>query len=122
MIPVVPAAPGIFVVLNQNYTINSASNPAAQRSILILYATGEGQTIPAGVDGKIANAVLPKPVLPVSITVGGQIAKLRYAGAAPTFIAGAMQINLELPAGVTGSKPLVLDIGGHTTQINVQIR
>ena len=63
---VAAAAPGIFIVLNQDYGINSASSPAAQNSVLVLYATGEGQTNPPGVDGKIATDVQPKPVLPVS--------------------------------------------------------
>ena len=69
---VAAAAPGIFIILNQNYSINSAANPAAQNSVLVLYATGEGQTNPAGVDGKIATDVLPKPLLPVSVSVGGK--------------------------------------------------
>jgi uncharacterized protein (TIGR03437 family) len=119
---VTPAAPGIFVVVNQDYTINSAANPAARNSILILYATGEGQTVPPGVNGKIASTVWPKPVLPVSLTVGGATASLLYAGAAPTYIAGAMQINARLPAGATGAAPLVLNVGGHTTQVEVHIR
>jgi hypothetical protein len=59
---VAAAAPGIFIVLNQDYSINSAANPAAQNSVLNLYATGEGQTNPPGVDGKIATDVLPKPL------------------------------------------------------------
>jgi len=67
--------------------------------VLVLYGTGEGQTNPAGVDGKAANGAppsLPKPQLPVSLTVGGKTASVLYAGA-PGFIAGARQINLRLP-------------------------
>jgi len=120
---VAAAAPGIFIVLNQNYSINSAANPAAQNSVLVLYATGEGQTNPPGVDGKMATDIWPKPLLPVSITVGNKNAVVQYAGAAPNFIAGAMQINVLLPDGVTGSAvPLMLDIGRFTTTVNVAIR
>jgi uncharacterized protein (TIGR03437 family) len=121
---VAAAAPGIFIVLNQDYSINSAANPAAQNSVLNLYATGEGQTNPPGVDGKIATDVLPKPLLPVSVVVGGKSAILKYAGAAPHFIAGAMQINAQLPPGVGAgtSVPLVLNIGGFKTTVNVAIR
>jgi uncharacterized protein (TIGR03437 family) len=121
---VAAAAPGIFIVLNQDYSINSAANPAAQNSVLNLYATGEGQTNPPGVDGKIATDVLPKPLLPVSVVVGGKNAILKYAGAAPHFIAGAMQINAQLPPGVGAgtSVPLVLNIGGFKTTVNVAIR
>ena len=121
---VAAAAPGIFIVLNQDYSINSASNPATQNSVLVLYATGEGQTNPPGVDGKIAGDVQPKPLLPVSVAVGGKNAILQYAGAAPHFIAGALQINAQLPAGVASgaSVRLVLNIGTFSTTANVAIR
>ena len=120
---VAPSAPGIFVVTNQDNTINSPANPAAQGSALIVYATGDGQTDPPGVDGKIANTSLPKPVLPVAVSVGGQSAHWFYAGAAPGFIAGAMQINLWLPAGLSGDAlPLVLKVGDAASQpVNVAV-
>ena len=121
---VAAAAPGIFIVLNQNYSINSPANPAAQNSVLVLYATGEGQTNPPGVDGKFANDVLPKPILPVSVSVGGNNASVQYAGAAPGFIAGAMQVNAQLLPGVApgASVPLILTVGGFSTTVNVAIR
>lgn len=126
MLAVVAAAPGIFIVLNQDYSANSAARPAMAGSVLVLYATGEGQTKPAGVDGKVANGAasnLPKPLLPVSATVGGKTAHVMYAGGAPGFIAGAMQINLQLPQGIaSGPAPLILNIGGFTTTVPVTIR
>ncbi len=113
---VAAAAPGVFVVLNQNYSVNSATNPAAAGSVVVLYATGEGQTKPAGVDGKIATNVWPKPLLAVSVTVGGKNATLAYFGAAPGFIAGAMQINLRLPAGLApGAAALVFSVGSFSS-------
>ncbi|HKW97796.1 MAG TPA: IPT/TIG domain-containing protein [Bryobacteraceae bacterium] len=123
VMPVAAAAPGIFIVLNQNYTVNSAARPAASNSVLILYATGEGQTNPNGVDGQIATRVWPAPVLPVAVTIGGQDARVRYAGAAPDFIAGALQINAQLPAGLANTTvPLVVHIGGYASQtVNVAI-
>ena len=125
-LPVEPAAPGIFVVLNQDYSINSTANPAAPNSVVILYATGEGQTGPAGVDGKIATAVWPKPMLPVTLAIGGNAAKVLYAGAAPYLIAGAMQINARLPAASPAGTPLSvrLNVGGHFSQdgVNVVVR
>src|SRR5450755_407742 len=60
---VVPAVPGIFTAassgtgqvaaMNQDGTVNSPVNPAARGSIITFFATGEGQTNPAGVDGKL---------------------------------------------------------------------
>ena len=124
VLPVAAASPGIFVVLNHDRKLNSATNPAAQGSVLIVYATGEGQTNPPGVDGKIATTVWPKPLLPVSATVGSLNAQLAYAGAAPFLIAGALLVDVKLPPGVASGPavPLVLNIGGFTTTVHVAIQ
>ncbi|HXI43392.1 MAG TPA: IPT/TIG domain-containing protein [Bryobacteraceae bacterium] len=125
-LPVAAAAPGIFIVLNQDYSANTPAHPAAAGSVLVVYATGEGQTRPAGVDGKLANgpaSTWPKPLLTVSATVGGKNAGVLYAGAAPGYVAGLMQINLKLPAGVaSGTWPLVLHVGSFSTNVTVAIR
>ena len=63
-------APAIFAlaggigqgaIFNQDITLNSASNPAPRGSIMVLYATGEGQTVPAGIDGKLSEVLFPVP-------------------------------------------------------------
>jgi uncharacterized protein (TIGR03437 family) len=124
-LPVASSAPGIFTAnasgsgqaaaLNQNGTLNSASNPAPVGSIITLYATGEGQTSPAGVNGKIAGTTnLTIPLQPVNVTIGGLTANVAYAGAAPTLVAGVLQVNVEIPSGFAASNsvPVVLQIGG----------
>jgi len=126
VLTVAAAAPGIFIVLNQDYSANTATHPAAAGSVLVVYATGEGQTNPAGIDGKLANGrstSWPKPLLPVSATVGGKVVKIQYAGGAPGYIAGLMQVNVQLPAGMaSGPSQLVLHIGGFTTTVTVAVR
>jgi uncharacterized protein (TIGR03437 family) len=62
-VPVVAAQAGIFTadssgsgqisMANQDYTLNSAANPADKGSVVIFYGTGEGQTNPPGVDGQV---------------------------------------------------------------------
>jgi len=123
-LPVTAASPGVFAITNSDGGVNSAANPSAQEGVLVIYATGEGQTSPGGVDGSVATAVFPKPVLPVSVTAGGQAAEVLYAGAAPGFVAGVMQINLRVPAGLRGTVPLQIKIGDATTPagLNVFIR
>jgi uncharacterized protein (TIGR03437 family) len=123
-VPVAAASPGIFMVMNQNSKENSIRNPAPHGSIIVVYATGGGQTNPSGVDGKIAaTAPYPKPVLPVTVTVGGIDANLLSYGAEPNVIAGMMEIKVQLPAGVSGSAiPVVLNIGGFTTKVHVAIQ
>jgi uncharacterized protein (TIGR03437 family) len=132
MVTVAPSAPSIFTVgsgtgqaaaLNQDGSVNSVSNPAAEGSTIVLYLTGEGQTMPSGVDGKVASASpYPTPLLPVTLTIGGQTATHSYAGAAPDEVAGVMQINAVIPAGVTGNAvPVSVQIGTVSTQNGVTI-
>jgi uncharacterized protein (TIGR03437 family) len=128
-IAVAPSCPGIFtaddsgggqaIIMNQDGTINSANNPASADSVIVLYATGAGQLSPAGQDGAVVTADSPpQPVLPVSAMVGGQAAKVLYAGGASGIVEGIIQVNLQIPDGVpTGpSVPVVLQIGDATSQ------
>jgi uncharacterized protein (TIGR03437 family) len=62
---------GQRAILDQNSTVNSPSNHAKKCPIIIVFATGAGQTDPGGTDGQIAGDALPKPLLPVSMQMGG---------------------------------------------------
>lgn len=128
-LPVAPTAPGLFsanisgtgngAIGNFDASINSPANPAARGSVIVLYGSGEGQTTPAGVDGRIALSVYPKPVLPVKVTIGGidATAGIQYAGAAPTLVAGVFQIDVTVPANVPpGAVPVVVTIGQASSQ------
>ena len=42
---------------------------AAKGSVVSIFATGEGQTDPGGIDGRLANDTLPKPKLPVEVWI-----------------------------------------------------
>jgi uncharacterized protein (TIGR03437 family) len=133
VMPIAASAPGLFsadssglgqgAVLNQDGTLNSSGNPAKVGSIVVLFATGEGQTDPAGTDGLLADTVLPKPALPVTLTIDGQVAEVVYFGAAPKEIAGLMQINARIPAGThLGSNiAVVLSVGPNQSQSGLTI-
>jgi uncharacterized protein (TIGR03437 family) len=112
---------GQAAAVNQDGTQNGAANPAAAGSVLSLYATGEGQTLPAGLDGKLAAAPLPQPVAAVTVAIGGVAAEVSYAGGAPGLIAGVMQVNVVVPAGVSGTVPVVLTVGGVDSQDGVTV-
>ncbi len=132
---VADTAPGIFTrdqsgqgqaaALNQDTTANSAANPAHRGSVIVLYVTGEGQTLPFGVNGKIAalGGALPHPLQAVSVTIGGATAQVQYAGAAPGNLAGLMQINALIPDGITtgASVPVVVTIGAASSATGVTI-
>jgi uncharacterized protein (TIGR03437 family) len=132
-LPVVASAPGIFsvdlsgagqgAILNQDQTVNSSANPAAAGSVVVIYATGEGQTMPAGIDGKFAAGPgYPAPELPVSVTIGGLPADVLYAGAAPTLVAGVMQVNARVPAGVTsGDNAVTVTVGTASSQPGITL-
>ncbi len=95
---------GQGAILNQDGSVNSQSNPASHGSVVSLFATGGGITTPASQDGLItaiqANpALYPQPNLPVSVTIQGFPAHVTYAGAAPSLVAGVLQINIVVPDG-----------------------
>jgi uncharacterized protein (TIGR03437 family) len=128
-VPFAASSPGIFTanatgagqaaaVNAVDGTLNTAANPVKIGAYVSLYATGEGQTTPGGVDGKLASGpIYPAPVLKVTATVGGLAATTNYAGAAPGAVAGLMQVNVLIPAGVTagGYVPVVLTVGSVST-------
>ena len=104
---------GPAVALNQDGSLNSVARPAARGSVVSLWATGTGQTLPASVDGQAAPAgTLLHTKLPVSIAIGGQDAEVPFAGAAPGF-AGLTQINVRVPANVIpGAASVKMTVGG----------
>ena len=133
----VAAAPGIFsatqsgmgqaAVLNQDGSYNSASNPAAMGSIVQIFATGEGVLMnPAGQDGRIETgglSTIPTPMLPVTVTFGTTPSpNLTYAGVAPGEVDGLLQVNAQVPTGLTpGNVPLVLGIGSFSSPSGLTI-
>jgi uncharacterized protein (TIGR03437 family) len=133
-VPIAASAPSIFT-LNQagwgqaaainavDGTPNTAVNPASTGGVVSLYATGEGQTDPAGVDGSIAGSTPAHPVLEVRATVGGIPATVQYAGGAPGQIAGLMRVDVQIPGGVQpgGYVPVILQVGDRSSSPAVWI-
>ncbi len=113
---------GAVAALNQNGSVNTPSNPAHRGDIIVLYSTGEGATNPAGVDGQVASSVYPKPVAAVTVRIGGQPAVVHYAGAAPTFVAGVLQINAQIPDGIrTGNVPIQIIAGTNASPSEITL-
>jgi uncharacterized protein (TIGR03437 family) len=132
-IPVAASAPGIFTlassgigpaaVLNQDNSVNSASNPAARGTIIQIYATGEGETSPHGVTGSVIGTGLKTPVLGVKVTIGGQDAVVQYAGSAGASVAGLLQVNAVVPQAVApgAAVPIAISVGGVPSPSGVTI-
>ncbi len=114
--PVVQTAPGIFTggVLNEDNSLNGPENPAAKGSVVIFWVTGEGAVDTTLYDGQVIVAPYPKPVLQVNVKIGSIDADVPYAGAAPFIVAGVMQVNARVPAGVASGSavPISISVGG----------
>lgn len=141
-------APGIFTqngsgtgpgaILNQDGSTNGSSGatkPAPKGSVVAVYMTGEGATSPTGITGKVncptgqACTVqqLPVPLLPVSVTLidstGARYpANFIFAGEAPGFVSGLMQVNVVIPTTVpSGTLQMVIAVGNNTSQSGVTV-
>jgi uncharacterized protein (TIGR03437 family) len=110
-----PGGPGL--ISNDLYSMNSKENPAAEGSTVTIYWTGGGQTDPPGVDGRIERFPLPRVSAPVSVTIGGKSAELRYAGAVPYGWAGLLMAEVVVPSGIgsVDPVPVVITAGGASS-------
>jgi uncharacterized protein (TIGR03437 family) len=100
------SSPGLFTAnglgmgpaaaLNQDGSLNTASNPAARGEIVVLYGTGEGALDPPAETHVPAGDSPGVPVLDVAVSIGGTSAEILYAGQAPGF-SGLLQVNVRVP-------------------------
>jgi len=113
-IQVVAAAPGIF--MTNGFTAAPFSS-AGRGTTTTLFITGEGQVSPSLADGAspasgTPTSQLPKPVLPVTLTVAGETATIEFIGIPPGLV-GVTQINYQVPAGTpVGVQSVVVTVGG----------
>src|SRR4029077_19329026 len=98
-------APAIFVdqgraiALNQDFKLNTASNPAKAGTYISVYFTGQGALRPAVAIGAAApQSPLAYTAAETSASIGGQFAEVTFSGGAPGF-AGVAQANIAIPKG-----------------------
>jgi uncharacterized protein len=102
--PVASSSPGMFGILNQDYSINTATRAAERGSVVMIFGTGIGND------------------LPVRVTIGGHNAEVLYAGPAPGLVEGVAQVNARVPAEVSvESVPIVLWVGGRASGSAVRL-
>jgi uncharacterized protein (TIGR03437 family) len=91
------------------------SRPARPGDYLQLYANGLGPTKQPYPIGRPFTADFPiADLLQVRVTIGGVPATVHYAGMT---YPGLYQVNIQAPLGLPeGDLPLVLTIGGYSTQ------
>jgi uncharacterized protein (TIGR03437 family) len=114
---VAPAAPGLFTA--PDGTISSGT--ARQGQTAVAFITGDGDTTTFLITGAsppsgTTTARLPRPRLPVTVTVGGLAATVSFAGT-PIGLTGVSQVNFTVPAATPlGLQPVVISVGGVRTQ------
>ena len=91
--------------------------------MVLLFLTGDGQTNPAGVDGRLALDTLPRAAAPVTVAIGGAAAQVLYSGVAPQSIAGFTQFNVVVPDGAAAGAavPVVVTVGGVSSPTGVTV-
>jgi len=114
--PVSLAAPGfVGFALDPNLGVPIPSAKAGTG--IVLEMTGDGDVtpfLPTGSSPPAGTAIarLPKPRLPVSVTVGGLTAAISFVGIAPGSI-GLTELDITIPAKTpAGIQPVVVTVGG----------
>jgi uncharacterized protein (TIGR03437 family) len=123
-------APAIFAdgsgrgfVTHQGFDLVLPGNAARAGELLILWATGLGQTTPAVSTGQILDFTTRANTAPVTVTIGGQNAPVVYSVAAPGF-AGLYQIGVTMPSGVAaGNASVVVRMGtASAASVNMAVQ
>ena len=122
-VQVQPYDPAIFTINGRMAILDSTgkqitpTNPASAGATLSIHATGLGTVSPAIKTGELTpRGSLFKTVGTPAVTVGAIKANVTFSGLVPG-APGVYQVNFTLPHGLaTGDQPLVLTIGGISTQ------
>lgn len=114
------AAPALFqagtemvIAVRTDGSLITADTPAKPGDLVIVFATGLGQTIPPVAYGLVPQYAAPlKQLAAFRVVLDGTVldaAAVTYAGIAPGF-AGLYQINLVLPASTGGNPEIRIGI------------
>jgi uncharacterized protein (TIGR03437 family) len=118
--PVSATGPGVFTDPNHAGVLLPIAS-AKHGDTILAFVTGDGlvsTSLPTGASPFQATPLdlLPAPMLPLSVTVGGVAAKIAFAGI-PAGLAGATQINFVIPdSAPPGVQPVVVKVGGAASQ------
>jgi uncharacterized protein (TIGR03437 family) len=112
---------GAAAATHANGQLISAANPARPGEVISVYGNGFGQTNPSFAAGEFATGAA-RLVAGASAEIGGLIATVSYAGAAP-FFAGLYQFNVQVPSGLpAGDHAIFIRTGSFVTQPGVTVR
>lgn len=129
----VSSQPGIFsfdgsgtgnaVAANEDGSLNSKSKPASPGSVVALWLTGQGKTLPLLLDGQQPpSGQYPKPVLPLSVEIGGSRIPDDHVYFAGLVYSGVLQVNLKVPQSVkSGDVELLVRLGDGVSRSGVTL-
>lgn len=124
---------GPAAVLNYNaatlsYSVNGTANAAKLGDTIVLYLTGEGDYATAVTPR--TGLIVPSTLTPIpqvtplpTVTIGGALATVSYAGPAIGSVLGLLQMNVVVPATAStgASVPVVVTIGANASPSNVTV-
>ena len=84
-----------------------------------MYGTGEGVLLPGGAEGRVVTT--ERPELPVNVLINGVPVQPEFAGGSPGSFVGLLQVNVRIPAGLSGNVPVQLNVGGVMSPQGVTI-
>lgn len=106
---------GPAAALNQDGSVNSASNPALPGTVVQFFGTGFGAVSEPVLPGELFSPATLSPLSnSASLRIGGQPAELLYAGGAPGQLSGIYQLNATIPLSTaSGPQAVVLTVAGQ---------
>lgn len=104
------------VIVNPDGGVNGPDSPVAGGSVVVVYLTGIGATIPPVADGSPAGSA-PLSVPPGSWTaqIGGANAPVRFIGLTPGYV-GLAQANIEVPSLNSNDYALAIFVNGRASR------
>jgi len=120
---VVPMAPALFAIANQDGKRNSPSAPARRNEVIQIFGCGQGVTTPEVPEGSAS----PGPPFAASaeaprVYIQGRSAAVHFHGLAPGAV-GLWQINAQVPADapLDPGVPLVVVLGLASNELPLAI-
>lgn len=100
---------GTYDLLGPSNTFSFSARPVHPGETLTLYGVGFGATKPAVSAGQVFNGPAAPTANPVTVTIGGAIANVTFAGIVE---AGLYQINVVVPSVPSGDQAVLASVNG----------
>ncbi len=110
-------ANGIAAARDENNKVVTTSNPVQNGHVVEFFLNGLGPVTnqpETGDPAPATTATLAKTTSTPIVMIGSQSATVHYSGLAPGY-PGLYQVNATVPAGLSGSQTVTIQIGGVTS-------